>query len=1385
MKLTVNPKVMQVFNYLHSIKTINDKKIRNISDYEEVFYENDIGSLEGVTLVYSEDKDNWIEITKTSKELYNKFSKLFFSLEKNSENLEVIYGHGLLVGNFGHQTVVHPLFTTKMDLTFDDKKSMFMLKPYNNITNVELDMLYGLDEELKDAELQGIKGDADLSLEKLINVSGKVKALGINPRDEEQISKAIVAIIEGLNLNIENEYKPVESLFDLEGESGFNIYNEAVIIVRKVDTRLWNMELTSIMEEVKKGFKVPKTIEALVTEEKLTLTEEEEETWRELGEELLFPLPYNEEQKEITKRLSKNFGVVVQGPPGTGKSHTIVNLICHLLAHGKRVLVTSQTDRALKVLSNKIPEEIKSLCMSILGDDSKAMEELDESVRKITENLSLDTGELKKEAKLLKYKLRQSEENSKDLLNKLKEVYTLENSQVNYLGNNYYVADMAKFVKENLKYLSYIEDNIDINHNITLSNEEFEKLINYSRVYSKDLVELYENVKEYINKLPQADRLISNMEGYKVLLDDIYIHRSNVSHWQDKENTSYTNSNLLQTIEEAISVLKKYEHTLMEDILKHIYTSETNKTFWGEFVTTINQHLEEVYTLRAKVNKYKITIPETLDMVKLRSDFNTIYSTLASKGKIGTIFKILHKDLNYILQEILIDGEKLTTIEQGNILMDCLDLIKLEEKIINYYNSTVKAFEVEEVSLKADNYLTIIQSFSKEVENLLTFEEDYKNKVLKLLKAKKFNRELNFYKVEAYEYLKSVIVSLNFIREFEAYERELEEMKKGINKYPVLMELSRKVGELNIDYVKKYYDKVAYLINHSKDLEDFLNLKNNLVESCPKLVASLIGGNIFTPKDQGTLRAEEHQNKDYGQDTIKGSNWYDYKNFQGAVKYSAFNSYIQTLLNIDVKSIEKSLQEEKLRQGQLVREIVAKKSWYNQIQRTTEPQKRSLFTWMEAIKRIGKGTGAQAVKYRKIAQGEMENCKDVIPVWIMPINRVIENLKLNENLFDVVIVDESSQSDISAITALMRAERAVIVGDEKQISPEAIGKNAEKVDELIELHLKDIPHKEWFDLKTSLYNTALRIFPNRLVLKEHFRSLEDIIGFSNGLCYSNEITPLRNPIRSNLLAPIKVVKIEEGFRDESKAINIKEAYEVVETIKKCCKDPSYEGMTMGVISLLGEAQAELIENMLIENLGLEEMVKRNLICGDAYSFQGDERDVMFLSMVVGNNVKFAALSKSSDIRRFNVAASRARNQMWLFHSVDLEDLSPKCVRRELLSYMESYNNVKEVENQAAATLILSPFEEDIYEELTNQGLQVIPHYNISKYTIDFVVCGEKNLAIKCIGKNNDMPYNYEEEYAAQHTLERAGWNFLKVRSSEFYLNRDEVIGKIKRSNGMN
>ena len=38
-------------------------------------------------------------------------------------------------------------------------------------------------------------------------------------------------------------------------------------------------------------------------------------------------------------------------------------------------------------------------------------------------------------------------------------------------------------------------------------------------------------------------------------------------------------------------------------------------------------------------------------------------------------------------------------------------------------------------------------------------------------------------------------------------------------------------------------------------------------------------------------------------------------------------------------------------------------------------------------------------------------------------------------------------------------------------------------------------------------------------------------------------------------------------------------------------------------------------------------------------------------------------------QRFNVATSRAQDQLWLFYSATLDVLSPSCMRYRLLTYM--------------------------------------------------------------------------------------------------------------------
>ncbi|HSR26664.1 MAG TPA: AAA domain-containing protein, partial [Candidatus Eisenbacteria bacterium] len=164
------------------------------------------------------------------------------------------------------------------------------------------------------------------------------------------------------------------------------------LILRRRSDRSIVQALTSIADQLRAGTAVTEGVRRLVeltdggvsveTPAPATGEEEEEE---EDQEEILFPLPANDTQLDIVRRLRDRPGVLVQGPPGTGKSHTIANLVTHLLAHGQRVLVTSHTARALEVLRDRIPYEVRELAVVVLGNDARGREELQASVHGISE----------------------------------------------------------------------------------------------------------------------------------------------------------------------------------------------------------------------------------------------------------------------------------------------------------------------------------------------------------------------------------------------------------------------------------------------------------------------------------------------------------------------------------------------------------------------------------------------------------------------------------------------------------------------------------------------------------------------------------------------------------------------------------------------------------------------------------------------------------------------------------------------------------------------------------------------------------------------------------------------------------------------------------------
>ena len=164
-------------------------------------------------------------------------------------------------------------------------------------------------------------------------------------------------------------------------------------------------------------------------------------------EHILLSKPANAEQLEIARRLERNNAVLVQGPPGTGKTHTIANLIGHLLAQGKSVLVTSEKPKALRVLREKVVEPLQPLCVSILEDDSR--KNMESTIDAISERLaSSNIDRLDREAVALTGQRLELLRQLREARQKLLEARGSEYRPVIVAGESYSPTEAARYIAQ-------------------------------------------------------------------------------------------------------------------------------------------------------------------------------------------------------------------------------------------------------------------------------------------------------------------------------------------------------------------------------------------------------------------------------------------------------------------------------------------------------------------------------------------------------------------------------------------------------------------------------------------------------------------------------------------------------------------------------------------------------------------------------------------------------------------------------------------------------------------------------------------------------------------------------------------------------------------------
>src|SRR3990170_230699 len=424
--------------------------------------------------------------------------------------------------------------------------------------------------------------------------------------------------------------------------------------------------------------------------------------------------------------------------------------------------------------------------------------------------------------------------------------------------------------------------------------------------------------------------------------------------------------------------------------------------------------------------------------------------------------------------------------------------------------------------------------------------------------------------------------------------------------------------------------------------------------------------------------------------------------------------------------------------------------------------------YLNAIQKIGKGKGKRAVRYRQDARMAASQANPAVPCWIMPHYRVSESLPAELGCFDLVVIDEASQSDLMALPSLLRAKKVLIVGDDKQVSPEGVGLEEEKIRSLMSRFLSSQveTYRPQMSPERSIYDLFKVVFAKSAVmLKEHFRCVGPIIEYSKREFYNHELRPLRVPKASESLDPPLIdVVVQDGHRRGD--VNLP------------------EGRSIGVVSLLADKQALEIWERLTDEIGPERMQHHRIACGDARTFQGKERDIMFLSMVSAPNEVGAPFSRDTFAQRFNVAASRARDRMYLVRSVDMEHLSEKDrLRRSLIAHFVAPFAQDEIRVEDLRKLCESPFEREMYDELTQRGYWVTPQVRVGQKRIDMVVEGHNDarLAVECDGDRYHGADKWADDMQRQRVLERAGWVFWRCFASAFIRRRKQMLDDLVKT----
>jgi len=406
------------------------------------------------------------------------------------------------------------------------------------------------------------------------------------------------------------------------------------------------------------------------------------------------------------------------------------------------------------------------------------------------------------------------------------------------------------------------------------------------------------------------------------------------------------------------------------------------------------------------------------------------------------------------------------------------------------------------------------------------------------------------------------------------------------------------------------------------------------------------------------------------------------------------------------------------------------------------------------------------------------------PCWMMSPASVAQFVPAGLQPFDFVVIDEASQmKPEEAIGAIARGKQVVVVGDTKQLPPTTFFERTESFDENEE-------ESEDFVESESILDLALSIFRPSRDLRWHYRSRhESLVAFSNRHFYEDRLVIFPSSFAKSPEYGVELRYIQGRY--SKGGTNVPEARAVAGAAVEFMH--RYPDKSLGIVTM-NRSQTDLLQeemDLMLQGDSMAEEYRlrwegtlESFFVKNLENVQGDERDVIFISIVYGpdeaGNIhqRFGPINSAEGHRRLNVLFTRAKEKVVVFSSMRSSDIVPSPTSREGISILKRYLEYAEAGQLESGVSSGRPpdsdFEIAVAKRLGCHGLAVVAQVGVAGFFIDLAVRSCVNsdrylLGIECDGASyHSAKSARDRDRLRQEILERLGWKLYRIWSTDWY-----------------